>query len=143
MVVMDEPGRDRSPTAWSPIGTAIRLAVLAALYFALAQLGLEFELSESVASPVWPPAGLAVVPAVGEAALGGWLVARAGGARAFASLGGVLRFAAATAAGALVGATAGALALVLSNTVPSSAAGQVWWTWFFGDAAGAFVVAPV
>jgi protein-histidine pros-kinase len=173
---MVEPGPGRQP--WSPAGTAVRLVLLAALYFALARVGLQFALSESVASPVWPPAGLAVAavglwgfralpgvlagavaaelltasPAVavplalgatGEAALGGWLVARAGGARAFGSLPGVLRFAAAPAAGAAVGATVGAAVLALSGTVPASAAGQVWWTWYLGDAAGALVVAPV
>jgi protein-histidine pros-kinase len=157
----------------------VRLAALAALYFALARLGLLFALSDQVASPVWPPAGLAVAAvalwgwralpgvlagalaaewatapsplvaaalaagATGEAALGGWLVARAGGPRAFASLPGVLGFAGAAAVGAAVGAVTGASALLLSHAVPAAAAGQVWWTWFLGDAAGALVVAPV
>src|SRR5687767_8786512 len=139
---------------WTPGGMAVRLALLALAYYGLARLGLLFALPDGLASPIWPPTGLAIaavalwgpraLPAVfagaaavewsttqswglsvllglgntAEAALGGWLVARAGGPRAFETLPGVGRFAAAIAAAPLLAATAGAVSLVAFGVIP-------------------------
>src|SRR5688500_2464387 len=164
---------------WTPGGMAVRLALLAMAYYGLARLGLLFALPDGLASPIWPPAGLAIaavalwgpraLPAIfvgaaavewsitqswgiavllgagnaGEAALGGWLVARAGGARAFETLPGVARFALAVAAAPLLAATVGAASLVGFGIISAGAFTGVWGTWYLGDAAGALVVAPV
>lgn len=53
-----------SPMAWGRPGTWLRLAGLVAVYYAAARIGLLFALSDSVASPIWPPAGLAVAAGV-------------------------------------------------------------------------------
>ena len=54
---------------------------------------------------------------------------------AFMALGGV--------ASCLVSATVGVTALCLSGSAPWSAYGQIWLTWWLGDTAGVFVVAPL
>src|SRR5688572_18410976 len=54
-------GAFRPALAWADPRTWLRLGILAGLYFALAWLGLRFAGAEGIASPVWPPAGLAVV----------------------------------------------------------------------------------
>lgn len=180
---MEQPkassGPPAGPAPWSRAGWAVRLATFAAAYVAVAQVGLLFQLPDSIASPIWPPAGLAIAFAVlwrnrvlpgvfagalvvemlltrsvgasllmaagstGEAALGGWLARRAGGRDAFRTLPGVLGFAAALLVGAVPAATAGVAALALLGSLPEAGATAAWWTWFLGDAAGAFVVAPV
>jgi PAS domain S-box-containing protein len=173
---MDAPLRR---AGWSPAGTAVRLTLLAVAYYGLARLGLLFASAGGLASPIWPPTGLAIaavvlwgpraLPAVflgaaaaelsvtqngalavllglgnsGEAALGGWLIRRAGGPRVFDSPAGVSRFAAAIALAPLVAATAGAVGLLAAGDVDLAGATQVWWTWYLGDAAGALVLAPV
>lgn len=53
----------RQALPWGHPGTWLRLAGFVALYVGLAQLGLRFALSDSVASPLWAPAGLAVAAA--------------------------------------------------------------------------------
>lgn len=168
-----------SRAGWPAWETAVRLIALAVSYYSLARLGLLFAPADGLASPVWPPAGLALaatvlwgwraLPAVfvgaaavewsatqspglalllalgstGEAALGGWLVKRIGGAHAFESLRGVARFGAACAIAPLVAATAGMVGLLaFAGTAPAEAM-KVWWTWYLGDAAGALVVGPV
>lgn len=174
---MDAPMARQGP-AWS-LRAVLGLLAFAIGYFALARLGLLFAFSDSLASPIWPPTGLAiafgvlwgrrVLPAVFagafaveygttaspwlslalasgntlEAALGSWLVLRAGGTAAFQSVHGVVAFAGAVLVAPLPAATAGMSGLVLSGMVPTSAAATIWWTWYLGDAAGAFVVAPV
>ncbi|MEA3136144.1 MAG: hypothetical protein QOJ26_312 [Thermoplasmata archaeon] len=101
---MQELGRR---TAWTPGGTVVRLAILALAYYGLARLGLLFALPGALASPIWPPAGLALaavvlwgrraLPAIFIAAVGiewrfsgspGLAVALAAGAAASAALGG-------------------------------------------------------
>lgn len=157
----------------------MRLLALAGSYGALAWLGLRFDPAGSVASPVWPPAGLAIVavtlwgrralaaifPAallvevfagIGPAwaalmaagtcvgaALGGWLIARAGGSRMFQTLGGVPRFGAAALAAAVPAAFAGAASLVASDVIPLSAAPWAWLTWLLGDVVGIVILAPI
>ena len=173
---MDEPMRH---AGWSPLATAARLTLLALAYYGLARLGLLFASIGGLASPVWPPTGLAIaavvlwgrraLPAIflgaaaaelsvtqapalaillglgnaGEAALGGWLIRRAGGVRVFDSPAGVSRFAAAIALAPLVAATAGATGLLAAGVVDLAGSTAVWWTWYLGDAAGALVLAPV
>ncbi len=174
-----ESGQAANLLAWRAPGTWLRLVALAAAYYGAAQVGLLFALSNSVASPVWPPAGLAIaavvlwgrraLPAIAvgaffveltagvpagwslvmaagntaEAAIGGWLVARAGGASAFLTLGGVRRFALAPFLAALPAASMGTLGLLGAAMIAPAGAGQVWLTWFLGDVAGAMIVVPV
>ncbi|MHB1261065.1 MAG: sensor histidine kinase [Thermoplasmatota archaeon] len=170
---------DSHGTRWTPWGTAVRLGALILAYYGLARLGLLFALPDGLASPIWPPAGLAIaavalwgpraLPAIvaaafivefgvsgslglstalalgntAEAAIGGWILRRAGGAKAFDSLPGVARFGAAIAAAPLVAATVGAASLFAFGSISQADLGRVWSTWYLGDAAGAIVVAPV
>ena len=170
---------NRRRVGWSPGGTAVRLVLLVFAYYGLAWLGLFFAIPGGLASPVWPPAGLALaamvlwgpraLPAIfvgafgiewrftgspglalmlalgttAAAALGGWLVQRAGGARVFDSLSGVARFASAVAMAPLLSATVGTFAIAAFGIAATPALGSVWWTWYLGDAAGALILAPV
>lgn len=49
---------------WRAPATYLRLALVAVGYYLAAQVGLAFALSHSVASPVWPPTGLAIAAVV-------------------------------------------------------------------------------
>jgi len=169
---------DAGQMAWREGRTWRRLALIAAAYYLAAQVGLAFALSKSVASPVWPPTGLAIaavviwgyralpgvaagvvlaeagtgvplawtlVMAVGtslEAAAGGWILKRGGGAHAFDRLSGISWLAAAAFLAPLPAALAGVTALVGSGVVPLTAFGPVWTTWYLGDVAGAVLLAP-
>ncbi|HJQ92740.1 MAG TPA: MASE1 domain-containing protein, partial [Candidatus Thermoplasmatota archaeon] len=55
-------------TGWPAWETAARLSALAIAYYGLARLGLLFSPIDGLASPVWPPAGLALAATV----LWGW-----------------------------------------------------------------------
>ena len=55
---MEDP--PKAGLAWSAPGTWARIAALAVGYYAAARLGLMFALTDSIASPVWPPTGLAI-----------------------------------------------------------------------------------
>lgn len=54
-------GHQRPALPWREPGTWLRLGGLAIGYYALAVLGLRFAAAGAIASPAWPPAGLAVV----------------------------------------------------------------------------------
>src|SRR5512147_2603294 len=80
-----------------------------------------------------------------EALVGAWLVTRfAGGQHAFDRARNVFKFAL---LGALVSttisATIGVTCLALSHLARPGDVGFIWLTWWFGDAVGALVVAPV
>jgi len=67
----------------------------------------------------------------------------AGGARAFETPGGVLRFAATClATGTLISPTAGVGALTAAGLAEPAAFWPVWLTWWLGDVAGALAVTP-
>ncbi|MFA5944241.1 MAG: MASE1 domain-containing protein [Candidatus Thermoplasmatota archaeon] len=55
---------DRRRADWTPGGTVVRLTLLVLAYYGLAKLGLLFALPGGVASPIWPPAGLAIAAVV-------------------------------------------------------------------------------
>jgi PAS domain S-box-containing protein len=56
--------KEGPPAPWTIPGAAARLLGLALAYYGLAWVGLRFALSDAVASPIWPPAGLAVAAGV-------------------------------------------------------------------------------
>lgn len=58
--------------AWDRPGTWLRLVGLAATYFVLAEIGLEFALPGFLASPVWPPTGLAIAAVAVWGRRAGW-----------------------------------------------------------------------
>lgn len=79
-----------------------------------------------------------------EALAGVWLVTRCG--RVFVRLGDLATPAALMVASVfapVVSATMGVASLVMAGTIPESALGTVWWTWWVGDALGAMAVAPL
>ena len=184
-------------TTAAPTGPAFRFdarwlvetALLAALYFLTARLGLLLAMPGGHVTPVWPPSGIALaavllrgrriwpgiwlgsfaanlwdfyggpmnratelgtsaVFALGAclaAVWGGQLVRRFAGDRdpldrvrdvcAFLALGGGLS--------CLVSATVGVTALCFAGFAPWPDYGPTWLTWWLGDTAGVFVVAPL
>ena len=162
---------------WREAGLVVLLAIA---YLAAAKLGLGLARVQANASPVWPPAGIALAAclllgyrmwpgiALGafvanvttagslatsaaiaagntfEGLLGAWLVRRyANGANALQRPRDLFRFVAlGSGLSTLVSATVGVTSLTLGGFAQWSAYGQVWSTWWLGDAMGVLVVAP-
>lgn len=77
-----------------------------------------------------------------EAFAAAWLVLRwAGGSRFLDTPSGLLRYTGLAAlGGTLLSASLGVATLVASGNAPAAAAGQIWLTWWLGDATGALLV---
>ena len=171
--------RDNRPHYTSARYIAIS-ALLATAYFVAGRLGLRLAYFHPSATPVWPPAGIALAaflllgyrvwPAIfiaafcvnlpiagsvttsigiaigntSEGLLGAYLVQRfAGGASAFNRAHSILRFA--FFAGILstaLSATLGVTSLSLGGYANRMDYGQIWLTWWLGDAVGILIVAP-
>jgi two-component system, NarL family, sensor histidine kinase FusK len=170
----------------------LMLALIFATYYLAGRLGLRMAIIHPIASPIWPPTGVALAalliwgyrmwPAIFagsflvnavqfslsyhghsfwvreiadplliacgntcEALLGAYLVDRfANGQRAFEKTDDTLRFAGLGGlAACVVGATVGTTALEIGGFMARGAFGQIWTTWWLGDATGALIVAPV
>ena len=71
-------------TATPPTLRLVRIAALAAIYFACGKIGLTFAVLGPIVSPIWPPTGIAIAALIyygpglwPGVALGAWLVAMA------------------------------------------------------------------
>jgi PAS domain S-box-containing protein len=158
----------------------LELAGLTAVYFAAGKLGLSLAFLHKSASPVWPPAGIALASllimglrlwpaifvgaflvnlttfgtattstliAVGntlEALCGAWFMQRlAGGREAFERPGGVFTFILfAGLFSTTISATTGVTSLAVSGFADWTLYGNIWLTWWLGDATGMMIVAP-
>jgi signal transduction histidine kinase len=162
------------------IPTLPAIGALTLIYFAAGKLALKLAFVNASASPVWPPAGIALAallilgyrawPAIFigaffvnvttagniltsfgiaggntlEALFGAWLVNRfAGGTQAFDRPQNVFKFALAAAFSAALSPSLGVTSLALGKFASWSNYGQVWTTWWLGDATGVLLVAPL
>src|SRR6266849_1934132 len=156
------------------------IGVLTLIYFIAGKLGLKLAFLHASASPVWPPAGIALAallllgyrvwPAIFvgaffvnvltagsiftslgiatgntlEAICGAWLVNRfAGGTRVFDRPQDVFKFALAAVVSTTLSPSFGVTSLALGGFAHWSNYGNIWLTWWLGDAAGDLVVAPL
>ncbi len=157
------------------------ILLLAAAYFVTGKLGQMLAMPDGVASPVWPPSGIALAALI----LGGrrlWpgillgallvefflfslppflclfmalgvtaqalvclaLLHRFVGRTSFLERSlDVFKFAAITALGCFIGATAGAASLCAGNINQWSAFGGTWFIWWLGDMAGILLLTPL
>jgi signal transduction histidine kinase len=129
---------------WPPTGIALAAMLLLGrrtwpAIFVGAFL-VNYTTSGSIVSSLWIAVGNTL-----ESVVGASLVLRyAAGVRAFERPLDFLRFVLwGGLLGTAVGATFGAVALVTTGEAQSQAFGAIWLTWWFGDAAGALIVAPV
>src|SRR5438309_7179314 len=162
------------------LSTLPAIGALALIYFVAGKLALQLAFVNASASPVWPPAGIALAallllgyrvwPAIFvgaffvnvltagsiftslgiatgntlEAICGAWLVNRfAGGTRVFDRPQDVFKFALAAVVSTTLGPSFGVTSLALGGFAHWSNYGNIWLTWWLGDAAGDLVVAPL
>jgi PAS domain S-box-containing protein len=132
---------DIASVAWPPAG----LAVVSGALWGRRALPALFVGAFAIEVPGVPvPWALAIAGAVClEAALGGWLIERAGGVRIFSTLGGVPRFGLAAGLAAIPAASIGTLALFMAGVTPADEGIQTWLTWYLGDLVGIVILAPV
>ena len=156
------------------------IGVVTLIYFVAGKLSLNLAFVHASASPVWPPAGIALAvllllgfrmwPAIFigaflvnvitagniatslgiaagntlEAVCGAWLVNRfADGVRVFDRPQGVFKFALFAAISTMLSPTLGVTSLALGDFASWADYGDIWVTWWLGDAAGNLVVAPL
>jgi signal transduction histidine kinase/CheY-like chemotaxis protein len=162
------------------LSTLPAIGALALIYFVAGKLALQLAFVNASASPVWPPAGIALAallllgyrvwPAIFvgaffvnvltagsiftslgiatgntlEAICGAWLVNRfAGGTRVFNRPQDVFKFALAAVVSTTLSPSFGVTSLALGGFAHWSNYGNIWLTWWLGDAAGDLVVAPL
>src|SRR5688572_21929331 len=129
---------------WLPTGIAMAALLLGGFRLAPAVFMGAFLANVTTAGSVATSLGVALGNTL-EAALAAALVERfAGGRATFTSPARILRF---MLLGALlsptVSATFGVLSLTLGGVATDAAAGEIWFTWWLGDAAGAVLVTPL
>jgi PAS domain S-box-containing protein len=129
---------------WAPTGIAISAVLLLGRWVWPGIAAGAFLVNVTTAAPWHASIGIAVGNTL-EALLGAWFVQRwAGGAHAFERASNVFRFGLlAGVVAPAIGATIGVTTLLASGLASRFEAGDVWLTWWLGDAGGAFVVAPV
>ena len=162
------------------VSTLPAIAVLTVIYFIVGKLSLGLASIHASASPVWPPAGIALAsmlvigyrawPAIFlgaflvndltagniitslciaggntlEALSGAWLANRfADGLRVFDRAQGVFKFAVIVILSTIVSPTIGVTGLAVNGFAHWSHFGQIWLTWWLGDATGDLIVAPL
>ncbi len=129
---------------WWPTGIAMAAILLAGFRIVPTVFVAAFLVNVTTAGSI--PTSLAV--ALGNTLEGIVAVALvnrfAGGRNAFASAGGVLRFAGLAAmASTAVSATIGVTSLLLGGYAAPADRVEIWFTWWLGDAAGAMLVTPL
>ena len=161
------------------LSTLPAIGALALIYFVAGYFFLQLASINPSASPVWPPAGIALAallllgyrvwPAIFvgaflvnfttagtiatslsiatgntlEAICGAWLVNRfAGGTRVFDRPQDVFKFALAAVVSTAVSPSFGVTSLAVGGFANWANYGNIWLTWWLGDAAGDLVVAP-
>ncbi|HXS79416.1 MAG TPA: MASE1 domain-containing protein [Gammaproteobacteria bacterium] len=129
---------------WLPTGIAMAAVLLGGVRFLPAVFVGAFLANVTTAGSVSSSLGVALGNTL-EAVLAVTLVERfAGGRHAFDSPAGILKFIVLAAfLSTTVSATLGVLSLTLGGVPTDAAAGEVWLTWWLGDAAGAVVVTPL
>ncbi len=162
------------------IPTLPAIGVLTLIYFVAGYLSLKLAIVNPSASPVWPPAGIALAallvfgyrvwPAIFigaflvnittagnfftslgiasgnalEAVCGAWLVNRfAGATQVFDRPQNVFKFALAAMISTTVSPSLGVTSIALGGFAHWSNYGQIWTTWWLGDASGDLVFAPL
>ncbi len=164
--------RLRAATAGLLLGTFV-------LYFATAKLGISLPVSKGIVSPVWAPAGIALVacflfgrialPVVfigallanatsgasvplaagiaagnaAEGAFGAWILRRASFDPLLDRMRDLAALLVAAIASSILSATSGVSMLWLAGELRPGAGIERWTLWWFGDAMGVLVVAPV
>ncbi|HVS66305.1 MAG TPA: MASE1 domain-containing protein, partial [Thermoanaerobaculia bacterium] len=128
---------------WPPTGIAIAALLLYGLRLWPAVLVGAFVVNVTTSGHVPSSIGIAVGNTL-EALTAAWLTVRfAGGARAFLHGATVFRYAfLAALVSTAISATVGAGTLVAAGLADTAELGAIWFTWWFGDAGGALVVAP-
>ena len=129
---------------WMPTGIAMAALLLGGFRLVPAVFIGAFLANVTTAGSVATSLGVAVGNTL-EAVLAATLVERfAGGRATFTSPARILRF---MLLGALlsptVSATIGVLSVTLGGVATDAAAGEIWFTWWLGDAAGAVLVTPL
>ena len=129
---------------WLPTGIAMAAVLLGGFRFLPAVFFGAFLANVTTAGSVSSSLGVALGNTL-ETVLAVTLVERfAGGRQAFNSPAGILKFIVLAAFfSTTVSATMGVLSLTFGGVPTEAAAGEVWLTWWLGDAAGAVVVTPL
>ncbi|HEV8264728.1 MAG TPA: MASE1 domain-containing protein [Gemmatimonadales bacterium] len=129
---------------WPPTGIALAAFLLLGARVWPAIFAGAFVANLTTAGTVATSLGIATGNTL-EGVVGAYLVNRfARGAQVFERPGDVLKFALFAAVGAtMVAATCGVTSLALGGFADWAKYGDIWLTWWLGDAAGALVVAPV
>jgi signal transduction histidine kinase/CheY-like chemotaxis protein len=162
------------------LSTLPAISALTLIYFVAGYFFLQLASINPSASPVWPPAGIALAallllgyrvwPAIFvgaflvnfttagtiatslgiatgntlEAICGAWLVNRfAGGTRVFDRPQDVFKFALAAVVSTAVSPSFGVTSLALAGFAHWANYGNIWLTWWLGDASGDLIVAPL
>ncbi|HTQ86680.1 MAG TPA: MASE1 domain-containing protein [Candidatus Solibacter sp.] len=129
---------------WPPTGIALAALLVLGMRFWPAIFAGAFAVNVTTAGSALTSFGIATGNTL-EAVVGCWLVTRfAGGRGAFDTPGNVFRFAAfAAGLSTTISATLGVTSLMLGGFVSGAQYGDVWLTWWLGDAGGALLVAPL
>src|SRR6059036_537432 len=126
------------------------IGLLTLVYFIAGKFGLMLASLHASASPVWPPAGIALAAllVLGYRAwpaifVGACLVNRfAGGTTVFDRPQGVFKFALAAVVSAIISPAFGVTSLALAGFADWTNYGAIWLTWWLGDTTGDLLIAP-
>jgi diguanylate cyclase (GGDEF)-like protein len=129
---------------WPPTGIALAALLVLGMRFWPAIFAGAFVVNVATAGSVATSLGIATGNTL-EAIVGSWLITRfAGGRAAFETPGNVFRFAALAAVlSTTISATLGVTSLSVGGFVSRAQYGDIWLTWWLGDACGALLVAPL
>src|SRR6266436_3963426 len=127
------------------------IGILAVIYFIAGKLGLMLASLQASASPVWPPAGIALAGLLllGYRAwpgifIGAFLVNRfAGGTNVFDRPQGFFNFALAAGISTIISPAFGLTSLGVAGFADWANYGEIWLTWWLGDATGDLVFTPL
>src|SRR6266853_1588594 len=116
------------------------VGLLTLVYFIAGKFGLILASLHASASPVWPPAGIALAASLAiasgntlEAICGAWLINRlAGGTTVFDRPQGVVKFALAAVVSTVISPAVGVTSLVLGGFADWANFGAIWLTWWLG-----------
>ena len=128
---------------WPPTGLAIAAILLRGYRIAPAIFIGAFLVNQLTAGSIVTSLAIASGNTL-EAVIAGYLVGLWGeGEQVFDTPNGVMKFALIGLAATMVSATIGVSSLTLAGFAEVSSFTSIWFTWWFGDLAGALVVAPV
>ncbi|MEY2476952.1 MAG: hypothetical protein QOG87_2267 [Actinomycetota bacterium] len=128
---------------WAPTGLALASVVLVG-YRVWPGIALGAFAANVTSDVAILTAGAIAVGNTLEAVAGAWLLRRAGGRSTLRRVRDVMAFLVAGAfASTAVAATVGTTALLVANEVSADSYRSTWFLWWFGDAIGALIVAPL